>query len=409
MAHMGRLYLVAEATLIWPGRLDLSTDYIPGNREQEMSKPLFAPGEIKSILDNEDSGASIPGQEYLEPRKNIRGLQRLLVTLTGATLMTLGLQQYWKRWWVMQEIVLAMRVQIIIGDMAHDFGDLVTALLYATDKDYSVVPRLHGVEHFDEALYGMKSRIWKYHIQRKLKPQREQTMAPTEKEGICNCEVVLSLNEGTECTTPHDRVYGLMGLLPKSLHIDPNYELPRRLLLKAILEKDIAYLAGRSSFSGRYAFPSIASNIAKILSCWSEYMYVDAEMPKDFVRFSSGALAKYGDPAVGKDIERNVRLVLEDLGILIPANFSDRYEKETTFVEECTLTYAERWGLDAGLDAGEDADEDVIPSSTAATPTIITAPPPINRPRVNTVEPVRLVTKVEAEQLSMSEAPIQQI
>jgi hypothetical protein len=124
VAQMGALYSTAQTTILWPGRLDVSGDYDLECHEQELSSPLIPPEHMETILAKHDPQRLISTDNRGDPQ----GLRRLLGTLTGATLMRLMLQRYWRRLWVTQEIVLAARVRIIIADSTHALEDWDSAL-----------------------------------------------------------------------------------------------------------------------------------------------------------------------------------------------------------------------------------------------------------------------------------------
>jgi hypothetical protein len=135
---------------------------------------------------------------------------------------------------------------------------------------------------------------------------------------------VLPLNQHAGCTTQHDRVYALMGLLPKSLHVDPDYDIPLRQLLKAISEKQMTYLA-RSLSSGHPIVGGVDYNLGLILAYWFRFMNLDPIELERFHRVSYSNIVRCydegwkADSTVRINTVRNVRLVLEDLGLPIPS------------------------------------------------------------------------------------------
>jgi hypothetical protein len=158
--------------------------------------------------------------------------------------------------------------------------------------------------------------------------RKDQKIAQVEKYvRYATWETILGLNWQTECTTQHDRVYALMGLLPKSLHVDPDYDIPLRQLLKAILEKQMTYLA-RSLSSGHPIVGGVDYNPGLILAYWFGFINLDPIELQRYYRVSYPDIVRCydegwkADSTVRTNIERNVRLVLEDLGIPIPSDLT---------------------------------------------------------------------------------------
>lgn len=317
VAQMGTLYSTAQATIIWPGRLDVSGDYDLEGHEPELSSPLYTPEDIEMILTERKSESNAG----LDLRGDTQGLRCLFDTLTGTTLLRLMLQRYWSRLWVIQEIVLAARVRIIIAGSTYAFEDLATALYIVFYGRLPAILCLVGIYPLLMEIHLATARIAAY-LRSRFKIQQNQGFArPEVYTSIESWETVLRLNTFTECTTQHDRVYALMGLLPESLHVAPDYDIPHRQLLKAVLEKEMTHLAGISS-------SRIGYSLGKILAFWTEWMNFNPIGPKGYVRLSPDDifgcyfLGWKADSAIRMDTERNVRLVLEDLGLSIPSGLT---------------------------------------------------------------------------------------
>jgi hypothetical protein len=158
--------------------------------------------------------------------------------------------------------------------------------------------------------------------------RKDQKIAQVEKYlRDATWETILGLNWRTECTTQHDRVYALMGLLPKSLHVDPDYDIPLRQLLRAISEKQMTYLA-RSLSSGHPIVGGVDYNLGLILAYWSRFINLDPIELERFHRVSYSNIVRCydegwkADSTVRINTVRNVRLVLEDLGLPIPSGLT---------------------------------------------------------------------------------------
>lgn len=323
VAQMGALYSTAQTTILWPGRLDVSGDYDLECHEQELSSPLIPPEHMETIVAKHDPQRLISTDNRGDPQ----GLRRLLGTLTGATLMRLMLQRYWRRLWVTQEIVLAAHVRIIIADSTHALEDWDSALKVFWLSELPAIQYLRGNDFLHLELLKIRVTMGHYMLMRSG-IRKDQKIAQVEKYvRYATWETILGLNWQTECTTQHDRVYALMGLLPKSLHVDPDYDIPLSQLLKAILEKQMTYLA-RSLSSGHPIVGGVDYNPGLILAYWFGFINLDPIELQRYYRVSYPDIVRCydegwkADSTVRTNIERNVRLVLEDLGIPIPSDLT---------------------------------------------------------------------------------------
>jgi hypothetical protein len=243
VGQMQLLYTVARATLVWPwswskSSVDIERTILAGqqidlneqvdlNEKIDFNEPIFNPQTQGAIVDASDRPTL----------SDIAG--RLLDVLTYGQYVTLAITPYWHRLWIIQEIVLASSCYIILSGQLY--------------KSYDVMEVVEIIEEVLQIrIYGVKMIKNRLSLLEGARLEKSMENWPTTKDMLRNrisWDMALYLGTTTECTEPLDRVYGVMGLLHKDLHIAPEYDIPEQELFRRILQKHLstkmAYQLGR--------------------------------------------------------------------------------------------------------------------------------------------------------------------
>jgi hypothetical protein len=287
VGQMQKLYSTAQATLVWPWSWSKShleaIQTLAAEHQVNLNELISDAPTHKAIIE-----ASVE-EEYLSSDQawHIDHVKYDLV-------YKLYKSPYWKRLWIIQEIVLASKYYIIVSGEKWDPNQLVLFCIFLRSRlDMRITKIVDLLGDFvlrKSQLGQMRKEI---SVRRRETPNGE---LPTSSPGL-TWYSVLDHTRYAECEVPLDRVYGLMGLLPDHLHIPTDYniselELLRRVLCKLISNKSIyregAWLA-----------------VYKLLEAWH---YTGL---KEVVQHSYDVLER-------RRLKRIVRLTLTELDVPIP-------------------------------------------------------------------------------------------
>jgi hypothetical protein len=151
---------------------------------------------------------------------------------------------YWKRLWIIQEIVLASQHQIVISGLLWDLRAVKRVINHIHEwLQVTIVD--------DEDVEDVKRRLDSFNNYRhdKMIERARETIDQKSRQRWLSWDSALGLGVGSNCTMPLDRVYGVMGLLHEDLHIPPDYDISETELLRLILDKqtsaNLSYIDSR--------------------------------------------------------------------------------------------------------------------------------------------------------------------
>ncbi|KAH7079843.1 heterokaryon incompatibility protein-domain-containing protein [Paraphoma chrysanthemicola] len=284
VAQMGWIYSKALSTIVWPG---LTTHEHDRASDLASSTLLCDKDEVEAIR---NTPVAISEMAPIEPALPSESAVRLLSMATDSLIRA----PYWSRLWIIQEIVIASQVYIVIAGQIWDFSEflLVLVMLDARLKCSESKMERHIADDLQD-LRDWADMIWFQH-----------------KLGKANIKLnswalVFVLAAGAKCTSPLDRVYGVMALVPKELQVYPDYSVSQRQLLRTIVGKQLSSAPFQTS---------VWDALFHTLTCWTVFFEFESiELIRDIP--SQIFLDESLDLKIKKYI---VRLVLDDLELPQP-------------------------------------------------------------------------------------------
>jgi hypothetical protein len=131
---------------------------------------------------------------------------------------------FWGRIWIVQEMALAKKVTLMCEDAELDW-DLISSFL--RDEPYFDAFHLHDDIRFAKSIgkenfRNMFSHIKFFHDQRTV-TQKVLTAQTPEKDAGSDLLDILARFRSMESSDPRDKVFGLLGLVHGSHHVDVDY------------------------------------------------------------------------------------------------------------------------------------------------------------------------------------------
>jgi hypothetical protein len=257
----------------------------------------------------------------------------LLSHFTYSLYIQLLTTPYWKRLWIIQEIVLASQHQIVISGLLWDLRAVKRVINYIHEWLQVTIVNDEDVEDVERRLCSFND----YRRDKMIERARETVDQKSRKRWL-SWDSALGLGVGSNCTVPLDRVYAVMGLLHEDLHIPPDYDISETELLRLILDKQIS--ANLSYIDSRWekAYRVLqAWHSTGLQRCVGEYWDVDLggqnpppsrKMKKQIVRLALVELNTPVPPYTYKDAKRYIspwwvplRRMIKDL-----PRVTERYE-----------------------------------------------------------------------------------
>lgn len=189
---MGNIYSHAREVYIWLG-------------EAEASKAESAVSTIKSLRTECDRTMGSSGLR--NPLRELRLSDDALQNVDLNALEAIFASPWHSRLWVMQETLLAQRAICFLGQASVPWPDVALAAHFLLSRRLW----LHEVKWFEGAV--LATSLWK--AMRNMEAQRST---------ITN---LMSLSLQRRATLPHDKVYGILGLLSATIPEDPGRRLLR--------------------------------------------------------------------------------------------------------------------------------------------------------------------------------------
>lgn len=143
--------------------------------------------------------------------------------LDDAHLRELFMSPWWTRLWVLQEAALAKHPVVHWGAENIPFWDLMGVMAAAriakVDGDYDFSSSSQR-DNQEEWLYNFERAVYSFTVMAVLK---ERNVPP---------ELVLSVSSYLESTYEHDRIYGVLALIPSLKSMAPDYEEPASIIFQ---------------------------------------------------------------------------------------------------------------------------------------------------------------------------------
>ena len=188
---MGKIYTNATKVLIWLGEHNDYTDI------------------AFHLLEDLAHGATIANLQRHEPIKY----------LTATSLLTIFTRPWFERLWVLQEVILAREADMICGDFTLPFDCIkVIAALHAEGSD------LMGMEHTFNDRFNLDVQVGiRNYFQNYL---QKLNGVEKHKDDLQTAVVMFGRCRNLRCKVPHDKIYGLLGLLRQEEAIEVDYDRP---------------------------------------------------------------------------------------------------------------------------------------------------------------------------------------
>jgi hypothetical protein len=195
---MKRIYAEAFSVVVWLG---------PGNAESDLT--------IDFMTQISDLQVSRFTEKELSTWISARGPFREL----WVSLLTLWSRSYFQRMWIIQELAMNSNMSLFMcGDRQFPRQALHNASTFCENFAGAILQALADTTPLNRSSSGMNSLdVWStaYNVHRLI----------SLKASDADLETVLDLARKSKVKDPRDKVYGLLGLLPKPISalIEPNY------------------------------------------------------------------------------------------------------------------------------------------------------------------------------------------
>ncbi|KAK6823228.1 hypothetical protein RU639_006158 [Aspergillus parasiticus] len=210
--------------------------------------------------------------------------------------------KWWKRVWVIQEVVIASRIMILYGSMIAPWEMFVKAANRVHGNPQMQIPSLAGND--TKVLVEFSRRI------RSIESIRARWQSP---ERITLLQLLRQFS-GREATDPRDKVYALLGLAKDEPTVEPNYAASELdVFVDTALDiisrsKSLGVLTGDFTMKNNYALPSwvpdwsssleasIQSRIESVkhyTACKNSTIYVQLEASEELsIAYQNGYIAQ---------------------------------------------------------------------------------------------------------------------
>ena len=299
VAHMHEIYSSASSVLIWLGEGDSDT---------------------QAFFDFVNNGSWTTdflsrGQRILDPARHGPEPDEDLVLREGVRKMIRS--PFWGRSWIVQELLLAKRIEIMMGSHCIDWGSFFGAM---------------DIQEHAGSLESRAGGERMSHV-RLFRDNPDGMTAPKDLAGL------ISYFSRRECSDPRDRVYSLLGIANER----NNFEVDYNSTLRQVAE----YTLGRINFENFLFAPSVVTSLGIPLS------KVSTRLSPSFLnkKFTEDQTAKcVGIRAVEKDSAETLFAVpkectLPTAGSPLPRPPSFSYKK---FLGHQTAKYADIRAVEKG-------------------------------------------------------------
>ena len=266
VGQMRRLYTIAQATLVWP------FSWSESSLEARQNILARYPVDLNVLICGNSTQGLTTKQSSVK-KGILHSDEPLLNYFTYSLYVQLLTTPYWKRLWIIQEIVLASQHQIIISGLLWDLRAVKRVINHIHEWLRVTIVDDEDVEDVERRLYSFND----YRRDKMIERARE-TITQKSRKMWLSWDSALGLGVGSNCTVPLDRVYGVMGLLHEDLHIPPDYDISETELLRLILIKqtsaNLSYIDSRWEKAYRVLQAWHSTGLQR---CVGEYWDVDLE------------------------------------------------------------------------------------------------------------------------------------
>jgi Heterokaryon incompatibility protein (HET) len=241
--QMGSLYSLAEEVILWLG---------PASSDSDLAMDtIWALSQKKALISRENDLQFATSKETLQNAGLANAGEEILYALGS-----FFCRSYFQRLWVVQEVVLAQRRQVVCGSKSilwGDFADATGAIGRLQVHQFGLI--------FPNGLCGGRGLLGIFEMSRALEIRRLQSAG-------AKLTFLLDIAGRKAVTDPRDRVYGILGMarsqVRESVKVDYSQQDPNALLRlyidsgKACIEEDTA-LSLLYIISGRERNPGLPS------------------------------------------------------------------------------------------------------------------------------------------------------
>lgn len=205
LAIMGDIFAGAEQVRVWLGEYEqLSSDPRQGSCVQEACVYVTRYG--SSYYGSPAGVRSAPTRPF--PKSLVRSGQKIPDVVLG--LLDLLERTYWTRLWILQEFVLARALLVHCGSSVMEEDNLVAC----ASEGSGVLNRLSFLVRDPNVHARFRDcPARKILRMRQMSRLRAGDSAPSVSIHQLPLHDMLSLSRGLKCSVPHDRIYGLLGLI----------------------------------------------------------------------------------------------------------------------------------------------------------------------------------------------------
>jgi hypothetical protein len=225
---MGTIYRNAQVTTIWLGSdIDNTSAYNADWAMEQLSQPSIADYEItRESLFLGDSDIEMPTSWEHSPF-------HVLAILKKA--------DYWRRMWILQEIILSQNINIRFGTSEIAWSQLNT--FYRRCESFAT--DIEAARQLKPSFFGEHDVLaYKTYAMGRLIDHAEN---PTSVN-LSTWRSLLTYSSGRLSKDPRDQIYALLELISKHLTITPSYNMDIRSLHVLVLETEMRGLAAQASY-----------------------------------------------------------------------------------------------------------------------------------------------------------------
>jgi len=219
-----------------------------------------------------------PPDAHVEPSREERGShwEQLEAAILPALERFVTLP-YWSRLWISQELLLARRVRLLLGDSD---GGVTWEQFSAWHSAYQLAITICG-----DSL-RLPRGLWRLELLTLYRDGREEVLAG----GGFSWSDAMRVAEGSLCHDPRDMAFGLMGVVAPHCYFAPDYAMSAREVLECVLRMEIAADVTNGLVDESYVR---VKRYATFLCGWLELLHLaDETDDRDLLRILTRALLR---------------------------------------------------------------------------------------------------------------------
>ncbi|KAH8789018.1 heterokaryon incompatibility protein-domain-containing protein [Hyaloscypha sp. PMI_1271] len=202
--NMGQVFSAAEKCFAWIGNEGHDNAHAAMSFLQKLSQPESV-RQLEGVLHSLPVSNSILSMQAISdtpsnaPRKET-GYQPHSLEFHFHALVDLFRRPYWKRRWVIQEIIVATRVQVVCGSVAIDLQALNDTIKLCQNSSY----------------WQLEAEAESYHFRNIL--DLRHSYHTSKKPSLCRA---IAITNGSISSDPRDKVFALLGLCHDGAELVP--------------------------------------------------------------------------------------------------------------------------------------------------------------------------------------------